>query len=385
MVLLIGVSLFCACTQSDNMAPSDKQSATLLTAGFGEDVEARTYLEEGLYMHWHADDRITTFYGNTLNCEYRFLGKTGDTSGQFQLVADGTLGTGNNLDKNYAVYPFDANTTISDLGAISCTLPTTQSYAPNSFGIGANTMVAVTKSVEDTFLAFKNVGGFLKIKMYGDATISNIVLRGNNGEPIAGSATIVGSFDGVPSVEMGADATTTITLDCGEGVALGDSAETATNFWFVVPETTFTKGITIVATDASGNTFEQSTSNTVKVERNTITPMQAFEYSKQTSVTATLTYDECKSILVKSYGNTKSYTNSFGTWTICVYDNSNAMQINSGKVAYIGTPTFEGDIKSITLTFDESYSGDILLCSECGTTAVSGQFESFGCGGKAQE
>ena len=102
-------------------------------------------------------------------------------------------------------------------------------------------------------------------------------------------------------------------------------------------------------------------------------------------VTATLTYDECKSILVKSYGNPKSYTNSYGTWTICVYDNSNGMQINSGKVAYIGTPKFEGDIKRITLTFAESYSGDILLCSQAGTTTVAGQFESFSCGGKAQE
>lgn len=101
-------------------------------------------------------------------------------------------------------------------------------------------------------------------------------------------------------------------------------------------------------------------------------------------VTATLTYEECKS-LVSGYGKPKSYTNSYGTWTICAYDNSNGIQINSGKVAYIGTPTFEGDIKRITLTFAESYSGDILLCSQAGTTAVAGQFESFSCGGKAQE
>ena len=103
------------------------------------------------------------------------------------------------------------------------------------------------------------------------------------------------------------------------------------------------------------------------------------------SVTATLTYDECSSILEKSYGKPKSYTNSYGTWTICVYDNSNAMQINSSKVAYIGTPTFEGDIKKITLTFSESYSDDIYLCTESGTTSVVGQFESFSCDGKAQE
>ena len=94
-------------------------------------------------------------------------------------------------------------------------------------------------------------------------------------------------------------------------------------------------------------------------------------------VIATLTYSECSSILEKSYGKPKSYSNAYGTWTICVYDNSNAMQINSGKVAYIGTPKFEGDIKKITLRFSESYSKSIYLCSESGTDKVAGQFESF--------
>ncbi len=101
-------------------------------------------------------------------------------------------------------------------------------------------------------------------------------------------------------------------------------------------------------------------------------------------VTATLTYDECKSS-IGGYGAAANYRNNYGTWVVCAYDFGSAIQINSGKVAYIGTPTFEGDIKRITLTFAESYSGDILLCSQSGTTTVAGQFESFGCGGKAQE
>ena len=101
-------------------------------------------------------------------------------------------------------------------------------------------------------------------------------------------------------------------------------------------------------------------------------------------VTATLTYNECKSA-IGGYGKPKSYANSYGTWTICAYDNSNGIQINKGKVAYIGTPTFEGDIKKITLKFAESYSDEIYLCSEAGSTTVAGQFESFKCGGTAKE
>ena len=103
-------------------------------------------------------------------------------------------------------------------------------------------------------------------------------------------------------------------------------------------------------------------------------------------VTATLTYSECSSLLEKSYGKPKSYTNTYGTWVVCAYDNSDSMQLNSGKVAYIGTPTFEGDIKKVILTFaDASRSGDIYLCTEAGTSAVAGEFESFRFGGSASE
>ena len=110
-------------------------------------------------------------------------------------------------------------------------------------------------------------------------------------------------------------------------------------------------------------------------EQSTPTPTPTPEPAE---VTATLTYSECSSLLEKSYGKPKSYTNTYGTWVVCAYDNSDSMQLNSGKVAYIGTPTFDGDIKKVILTFaDASRSGDIYLCTEAGTSAVAGEFESF--------
>ncbi|MBQ0078198.1 MAG: DNA/RNA non-specific endonuclease [Bacteroidales bacterium] len=90
------------------------------------------------------------------------------------------------------------------------------------------------------------------------------------------------------------------------------------------------------------------------------------------AVTATLTYAEAKDC-IGGYGNPKTYTNDFGTWTICAYKNSSNMQINSGKVSYIGTPVFEYDITRVVVTFDQSYTDDIYLCSECGTTQVAGK------------
>lgn len=269
--------LLCGCASFEEQNNTVTLPATHdLQAGFAE--ETRTYVENNKYLRWHEDDRLTAFYGNTLNRQYKFKGKTGDNSGTFSLVPSGELGTGNAFDRIYAVYPYNETATITDEGEISLTLPAVQSYAENSFGKGANTMIAVTENLEDTFLAFKNACGYLKLKLYGDnVTLTSIEVKGNNNEKIAGAATATIVFGETPQLTMADDATASVTIDCGEGVTLGTTAETATEFWIVLTETTFEGGITITATDTDGKVFEKSTSKTVAVVRNEIQPMTAIE------------------------------------------------------------------------------------------------------------
>ena len=275
--LLALVMVGCAENQLDNIEANESAvvEPTDLTAGFADEEQTKTYVENGKYLRWHEADLITAFFGNTLNRQYKFKGKTGDNSGTFKLVPDGELGTGNTLEAIYALYPYNEDATISDEGVMNITLPATQTYAEDSFGKGANTMIAVTAGVEDTFLGFKNVCGYLKLKLYNEsgATLKSVEVKGNNGEKIAGSATAAMEFGGVPTVTMSADATTSVTLDCGEGVVLGTSAEEATELWIVLPETTFEGGITITATDTEGITFEKSTTKPVTITRNEIQPM----------------------------------------------------------------------------------------------------------------
>ena len=249
-----------------------------LTAGFAEG-ETKTYVESGKYLRWHEDDRLTAFFGNTLNRQYKFNGATGDNSGSFSYISSGNLETGNALDRIYAVYPYDETTTITDDGKISLTLPDVQTYAENSFGRCANTMLAVTENVEDTFLGFKNACGYLKLKLYNPegATIRSVEVKGNGDEKIAGAATATIAFGEVPQLTMADEATTTIALDCGDGVALGTTSEAATEFWIVFPETTFESGITITVTDIEGGIFEKSTTKEVIIERNAVQPMAALE------------------------------------------------------------------------------------------------------------
>ena len=329
--------LLCGCSSFDEQNDTPIQpSMKEVQAGFAK--ETRTYVENERLLRWHEDDRLTVFYGNTLNDQYKFKGKTGDNSGTFSLVPSGELGTGNTLANIYGIYPYNADARITDDGIITYSLPAIQSYAENSFGKGANTMIAVTENLDDTFLSFRNLCGYLKLKLYGNATIKSIEVKGNFAEKIAGEATITAAYGEAPTLEMNTNATQTITLNCGEGVTLGTSAEDATIFWIVIPETTFKYGITITATSTDNKVFAKSTSNSVVIERNTPTPMGALEFvGEDTEITpiapSTIIYTTDDGNIVDLYT-----TEGFGSEYVSnVYD----------KEHNIGTITFAGDISTI--------------------------------------
>ena len=269
--------LFSGCNQEKllNNRSTTSESRTF-TASF-EQNESRTYIEEGNLLRWTEGDQISLFEGNTLNRQYQFDGKTGDNSGTFSLVVK-PFGTGNDLTAHYAVYPYASNIKITEKGVITATLPAEQSYAENSFGLGANTMVAVTEDIDDSFLPFKNVGGYLKLQLYGDnVTVKSITLTGNSGEKLAGKATITPIYGENPTINMTDEATESITLNCGDGIKIGTTAETATKFWIVAPPTIFENGFTIKVANTENVEFVKSTSNRIVLERNVIKPMTAIK------------------------------------------------------------------------------------------------------------
>ena len=269
--------LFCGCNQEElvNNQSTTSENRTF-TASF-EQKESRTYIEEGNLLRWTEGDQISLFIGSTFNNQYQFDGETGDNASTFSPVSQ-SAGTGNALNAHYAVYPYASDVEIAKEGVITATLPAVQSYAENSFGLGENTMVAVTKDTDDTFLKFKNIGGYLKFQLYGDdITVKTITLTGNNMEKLSGKATITAIYGEDPTVSMSSDANGTIILDCKEGVKIGSTKETATTFWMVVPPTAFETGFTITITNTEGKAFTKKTSNAISIERNVIKPMTAFE------------------------------------------------------------------------------------------------------------
>ncbi len=241
-----------------------------------EHADTRVYADENLMVLWHNDDRISIFDKYTYNREYRFSGQTGANAGSFEPVSDPSFVTGNEIPHIIAVYPFDKATSVSNKEEVALHLPNEQSYIKNSFGRGDNAMVSFT---DDNYLKFKNVGGYLAIKLYGSGVnVAAIRLNGNNGEQLAGDASIKASVSEPPVVILNNDkADSEIKLVCETPIALNDSASEFTEFWFVVPPVSFTKGFTITVIDTEDNEFVKSTTKSITIERNKLSQMAPIE------------------------------------------------------------------------------------------------------------
>ncbi len=246
----------------------------------GEEEATKVYADGNLKVLWNADDRISIYNRYTYGYEYVFQGETGQNAGAFaKVVTSEEFVTGNPLDYIYALYPYDKKNAISNTGELSVLWPSVQTYASDSFGIGSNVMVSVTT---DNQLRFKNVGGYLAVKLYGEnIKVSSITLYGNDGEALSGKAAIVASKDEDPHLSLLAGAQDFIRLECPTPVQIGSTAEDATIFWLVVPPTSFKKGFNITVRTSNGRKFFKSTENSYNIDRNTLCRMAALGISPE--------------------------------------------------------------------------------------------------------
>ena len=261
--------LLLACTAEEVIPPAPAGEEVFFATIEG--ASSRVYADAELRVLWNADDRVSIFNRSTFNREYRFTGADGDNAGSFAPVQEGNAGAGNPLEHIYSVYPYRESTLAGD-GILSLTLPQEQSYRRDSFGRTANTMVSCS---DDNELMFKNLCGYLCVRLHGEVSVASLSLRGNRDEPLAGKAFVHAAVGEAPALTFDASAAREITLAFDSPVALGTTADAATAFWLVVPPTLFEAGFTLTVTDDQGGVFEKTTSKRLEIKRNTLSRMEA--------------------------------------------------------------------------------------------------------------
>ncbi len=271
--LWIAALLLIGCTPDDNTGIGEVGKSY---TGSIDEVISRVYMDEDLSLHYNSSDAISLF-STTVNTKYVFVGKQGDTSGEF--IREGVQSTsGTALGRTYAIYPYNRKATINKDGKMTSTLAADQNYVANSVARGANMMVAVTASKKDNHLHFKNLCSYICVEFYGKNTmLTTLSLKTNGGEKIAGDLIVSSSSDSAPTATAAESAVAQISLNMDGGVKLSELATAPTKFYFATLPTTLATGFTITATDTAGNVFTVKEEGKVLLERNTVYSVTAPE------------------------------------------------------------------------------------------------------------
>lgn len=278
-----------------------------------EDGNSRTYVDEQIRMRWTAEDRITLFRKNTYNREYMFTGKTGANAGGFRQVStDDDFWFGYDVATNYAIYPHSADTELDETELyITYNMPSEQTYVENSFGLGANVMVAVS---ENSQLMFKNVGSYLRVRLYGEnVSVSSITLTSKSNEAIAGKARITPSMDGNPTCEMIGN-TQSVRLVCPTPVTISSDANNPTDFWIVLPPITFSKGFSVTVENSDGETQVFDVDKSVTFKRNSYNNLSREVKFESEIPYLTFTADAEQTLTMSKAITTLEYSVNGGEW-----------------------------------------------------------------------
>lgn len=154
---ILTLAAICSCTEEIKPQVSETDSHAPIFTALTPSDETKTSLDGELNVLWNAGDELSIFCGSTANSHYRLASGAGKTSATFEKVSSSDFEAGTEQSNNIAWYPYDNEASIRLSGTayvVDINLPSIQNYAQNSFGLGANAMVAITEDVDDHNLCF---------------------------------------------------------------------------------------------------------------------------------------------------------------------------------------------------------------------------------------
>lgn len=239
MALMMGVMMLTSCNKD-----KENSKEAVFTANIEQHTgqQGRTAINpENGQVKWLAGDKIVIANGEGEGETAQFTLQSGAgttegtfrTTGEFEMDAPFT-----------AVYPQTA--TLNGTTA-TFTLPATQTLTETgTFANGANPMAAYGT---DENLYFKNLCGGLDVRLLGDNIhVSGIRITGNESEKLNGTFAVDCSAN-EPAImaSQGTNGTNVVTLNCDAVL----DAETATEFFIVLPVGALAQGFTMEVLDGT--------------------------------------------------------------------------------------------------------------------------------------
>lgn len=255
MMAIAAIVSFASCSSEDNNTTIENESAvkvmTFTATQEGNEASTKATLS-GTYINWESEDKISIFDG-TNNNQFTLTGGAESTSGKFSGEAEQST-------SYTAVYPYQANASLSGDDVTNVTIPATQTATANSFDKNAALMMAQSNS---TTLNFKNAVSLVKVTPQFDCTKIELEAAEGSSDILAGKGTLNWN-GGNPKINITEETSKTITLN---GSIAKDNS-----YYIVVPTGTLNRmwKITFTANDVNKTVYTRYCSKSLTIERNKI-------------------------------------------------------------------------------------------------------------------
>ena len=193
----------------------------------------------------------------------------------------------------YAFYPYSEDIFLNYNYEMVFALPSEQQYYPGSFAHGSMPMVARGRYGET--LQFKALCGALALNLVGEGAVKSVTFMAydESGAPVylAGRYSVGMNYESVPEINSDPEVdysnmSTSLTLNCGDGVTLDPSAPTP--FYFVVPVGTYSSFRVVIAMTDGRMMFKEG-KNPLTIKRANVTKTGSLPFVEVETVDLSLT------------------------------------------------------------------------------------------------
>ena len=226
-----------ACTLEKTELSQDLTVQSTIIASFdGNKTKTTLDTSEGAHstISWVADDAISVFTAKASDGGSKFT--TADGGAEATFVGEIVSGA----SKFYGVYPYREDVSFDGSKTFTTLLPSVQQAVENDFDPASFISVASTTSGDASALqmCFFNVCGGLRFTV-DESGITKVVLKGNNGEDLAGTLSINASDPKQPVATIKSNASSSVELVADDSFIPGEF------YYFSLLPQVFSKGFSL--------------------------------------------------------------------------------------------------------------------------------------------